>query len=211
MDYAVVVSAIVLGLSVLASIAKFLDWFMHSDPRTMVRTTRWMVLLLMLVGIAVLCIATAREQWPLAMLSAAGTLALGTFLKWRMLFAPLRTILEQFRPKRPPPFDMKVWEEASDGEKVRRAAALLEAYVKKSSVPALADARQRADSSMSRTEALEILGLADDADEAEIRTTYQRLSHLVHPDQGGSAWLLRQVQQARDTLLSGRHQRRNVA
>jgi hypothetical protein len=210
MDYAVIVSAIVLGLSVLASIAKFLDWFMHSDPRTMVRTSRWMLLLLMLVGIAVLCIAITREQWPLAMLSAAGTLVLGTFLKWRTLIAPLSTILEQFRPKRPP-FDMKVWEAASDDEKVRRAAALLEAYIKKSSVPALVDARPRADSPMSRADALEILGLADDADEAEIRTAHQRLSHLVHPDQGGSAWLLRQVQQARDTLLSGRHRGRNVA
>ena len=39
MDYAVVISAIVLGLSVLATIAKFLDWFIHSDPKTMVRTT----------------------------------------------------------------------------------------------------------------------------------------------------------------------------
>ena len=39
MDYAVVISAIVLGLSVLATIAKFLDWFIHSDPKTMVRTS----------------------------------------------------------------------------------------------------------------------------------------------------------------------------
>ena len=38
MDYAVIISAIVLGLSVLATAAKFLDWFLHSDPKTMVRT-----------------------------------------------------------------------------------------------------------------------------------------------------------------------------
>ena len=37
MDYMVVISAVVLGLSVLATLAKFLDWFIHSDPRTMVR------------------------------------------------------------------------------------------------------------------------------------------------------------------------------
>src|SRR6478735_9724230 len=54
MVYAVVVSAIVLGLSVLASIAKFLDWFMHSDPRTMIRTTRWMLLLLLFACIPLL-------------------------------------------------------------------------------------------------------------------------------------------------------------
>ena len=41
MDYAVIISAIVLGLSVLATAAKFLDWFVHSDPQTMVRVSRW--------------------------------------------------------------------------------------------------------------------------------------------------------------------------
>jgi hypothetical protein len=214
MDYAVVVSAIVLGLSVLASIAKFLEWFMHSDPRTMVRTTRWMLLMLMLLAIAGLFIAIAREQWSLAMLSGAGTLILGTFLKWRSLLAPLRAILQQFRP-RARPFDMKVWEDADDDEKVRRAAALLEAYVQRSSVPALADARKRADRAplptMSRTEALEVLGLADDADEAEIRAACLRLTALVHPDRGGSPWLVQQVEKARDTLLPSRHERRNVA
>jgi curved DNA-binding protein CbpA len=64
---------------------------------------------------------------------------------------------------------------------------------------------------MSRQEALEVLGLADDADETEIRAVHQRLARLVHPDQGGSAWLAQQVQQARDTLLASRHERRNVA
>jgi hypothetical protein len=210
MDYAVVVSAIVLGLSVLASLAKFLDWFMHSDPRTMVRTTRWMLLLLMLACVAVLSVAIAREQWSLAMLSGGGMLILGTFLKWRTLFGPLKAILAQFRPK-PRPFDMEVWDEADDAEKVRQAAALLEAFVKKSSLPALEDARRRSEGDMSRQDALEVLGLADDADEARIRAVHQKLLRLVHPDQGGSAWLARQVQRARDTLLAKRRERRNVA
>lgn len=210
MDYAVVVSAIVLGLSVLASIAKFLDWFMHSDPRTMVRTTRWLLLLLMLVGMALFCIAIVREQWSFAMLSAAGTLIVGTFLKWRSLFAPLTAILQHFRP-RPRPFDMKVWEEADDEEKVRRAAALLEAYVQKSSTPALENRPPRFDGVMSRREALEVLGLGDDADDRQVRMAYQRLARLVDPDQGGSRWLAQQVETARDTLLANRHGRRNVA
>ena len=37
-----------LGLSVLATAAKFFDWFIHSDPATMVRMTRWTLLLLAL-------------------------------------------------------------------------------------------------------------------------------------------------------------------
>ena len=48
MDYAVIISAVVLGLSVLATAAKFLDWFLHSDPKTMIRVSRWMMLLLVL-------------------------------------------------------------------------------------------------------------------------------------------------------------------
>ena len=64
MDYTVVISAIVLGLSVLATIAKFLDWFMHSDPRTMVRTTRWMLLLVVLACIPLLVVMIANQQWP---------------------------------------------------------------------------------------------------------------------------------------------------
>ncbi len=74
MDYAVVISAIVLGLSVLATIAKFLDWFVHSDPKTMVRTTRWMLLLLVLACIPLLILAIANQQWPAAMLIGAGML-----------------------------------------------------------------------------------------------------------------------------------------
>jgi len=89
MDYAVVISAIVLGLSVLATIAKFLDWFVHSDPKTMVRTTRWMLLLVVLACIPLLVMTIANQQWPAAMLIGAGMLIVPTLLKWRAMFAPL--------------------------------------------------------------------------------------------------------------------------
>ncbi len=46
LDYTVIISAVVLGLLVLATAAKFFDWFIHSDLATMVRTTRWTLLLL---------------------------------------------------------------------------------------------------------------------------------------------------------------------
>ena len=65
MDYAVIISAIVLGLSVLATAAKFLDWFIHTDPPTMVRVSRWMLLLL---------IATSRQQFVLSSLPQLFTL-----------------------------------------------------------------------------------------------------------------------------------------
>jgi hypothetical protein len=217
MDFTVVISGIVLGLSVLASIAKFLDWFVHSDPKTMIRTTRWMLLLLVLACIPLLALAISREQWALAMLIGAGMLIVPTALKWRAMLAPLRAAFDRLRP-RPQPFDMEVWD-PEDPATVRRAAAILEAYVGRSKVVALSDERDRdergrterahnerdrdrATSGLSRHEALEVLGLGPDADEATIRAAHKRLLALVHPDRDGSAWLAQKVQQARDTLLA---------
>jgi hypothetical protein len=206
MDYMVVISAVVLGLSVLATVAKFLDWFMHSDPRTMVRTTRWMLLLLLLACIPLLVVMIINQQWAAAMLIGAGMLVIPTLLKWRTLFAPLRAAFDYLRPK-PRPFDMEIWQDPPDDpETVRRAAAILEAYVSKASLMALRDERLREEEedeadSMSRGEALEVLGLEPGADEAEIRAAHKRLLRLVHPDRGGSAYLARRVYAARDTLL----------
>jgi hypothetical protein len=208
MDYAVVISAIVLGLSVLATIAKFLDWFVHSDPKTMARTTRWMLLLVVLACIPLLVMTIANQQWPAAMLIGAGMLIVPSLLKWRAMFAPLRAAFDYFRPKARP-FDMEIRDTeaaADDPEMVRRAAAILEAYLGKSSLVAPSDGRRSArddgERDLSRQEALEVLGLDAGADEGAIRAAHKRLLGLVHPDHSGSAYLAKKVQQARDTLLT---------
>jgi Zn-dependent protease with chaperone function len=211
MDYMVVISAIVLGLSVLATLAKFLDWFVHSDPRTMLRTARWMLLLLLIAGIGLLIYAIAEGQWSLAMLVGAALLIVPTVLRWRSVLAPLHLISGLFR-RRPSPFDMEVrdFDPVHDPETVRRAAAILEAYVAKSSLVALTDTRALTDDrrgeTMSNGEALEVLGLEPGADDAVIRAARKRLLGLVHPDRGGSAWLAGKVQQASDTLLGSSRQ-----
>jgi hypothetical protein len=58
-----------------------------------------------------------------------------------------------------------------------------------------------ASGAMSRDEALRILGLEEDADEAAIKAAHRRLMALMHPDRGGSSYLAAKINQARDTLL----------
>jgi len=56
--------------------------------------------------------------------------------------------------------------------------------------------------SLSRQEALEILGLTDDASQEEILTAHKRLMQKFHPDHGGSNFLASQINQARDALIN---------
>ncbi len=57
------------------------------------------------------------------------------------------------------------------------------------------------DARMTPEKAREILGLGPNATEEEIRAAHRRLMKVAHPDVGGSAWLAKQLNLARDTLL----------
>ena len=58
-----------------------------------------------------------------------------------------------------------------------------------------------ASDSMSKSEALEILGLKSFKDKSEVNKSYHKLMQSVHPDKGGSAYLARKLTQARDVLI----------
>ncbi|HET6609334.1 MAG TPA: hypothetical protein VFG62_21860 [Rhodopila sp.] len=59
----------------------------------------------------------------------------------------------------------------------------------------------RRQGSMTRPEALEVLGLRPGATRAEIKDAHHRLMRAAHPDAGGSDWLAARINQARDVLI----------
>lgn len=208
MDYAIIISAIVLGLSVLATGAKFLDWFLHSDPKTMVRTIRWMLMLLVIAAIPLVVMMIVREQWAGAMSVGAAALIVLSLLKWRAVLAPLRAALDRFRVK-PAPFEMPpVWEPdvTPDPQSVQRASAILEAYVRQAAtapreIHRLTAPESGDDGAMSTKEALEVLGLQDGAGIAEVHAAHRRLMRMADPDAGGSPYLAGKIDEARDVLV----------
>jgi hypothetical protein len=56
-------------------------------------------------------------------------------------------------------------------------------------------------STMSRAEALAVLGLKEGASAEDIRTAHRRLMKEFHPDRGGSDYLAAKINQAKDVLL----------
>jgi len=54
---------------------------------------------------------------------------------------------------------------------------------------------------MSRAEALKVLGLEEGASESDIRAAHRRLILQTHPDKGGSNYLAAKINEAKDVLL----------
>jgi hypothetical protein len=218
------IAIIALGLSVLASAVKLVDWLLHSDPRALARSMRLLVIGLALLSVPLLIYLLVKQQWTAAvglaavMLLAPALLGRGSLLRH---FTVLRPVLDNSGPASSQTGAVTPGGDVPDPDLVRRSAAILEAYLGRTQGvaaegglalaapdwpgeghgPAEESAGGFGRGPMSVGEALEILGLDQGAEVWQISEAHRRLLQKLHPDRGGSAYLAIKVTQARDTLL----------
>lgn len=220
MNDAILLSSIALAISVAVSAVKMLDWWLHTDPRAMIRTGRLLLFVLAVASVPTLVILLVYEQWALAMLLGAAMLIVPVALNWRRLSAMRMGAGPRFRPawsEAPPPGAAAggTGGRVDDAAIAARAAAVLEAYLdhvgRIEAAPQAERTRPRraraetaaAGGRMTRQEALDVLGLPADADAAAVREAHRRLVQMIHPDRGGSNYLAAKVNEAKEILLAG--------
>jgi hypothetical protein len=212
------IAVVALGLSLGASAIKLIDWFIHSEPKAVVRVARWAGILLAVLSVPLLLVLLVFRQWTAAMgLGAVMVLVLGWYAP-RLLQQPFRLL----DPAPEPPAGQVV-----DRELVERSIAVLEEFLRQAATPALtgganlrtANGHPRSNGhdedaaaqieTMSQEEAREILGLGPGAQDADIIEAHRRLVQLIHPDRGGSHFLTVKVNEAKQALLgaAGRRSR----
>jgi hypothetical protein len=214
-----------LGVSVLASAVRMIDWFVHSDPKTIARTARWAVTAIAALSIPLLLVLLLKEQWTAAITLAAAMILVAALLGRRMTrWINIRPLVADTSGPGAGNFDGGVGESSiEDPELVRRSAAVLEAYLRRTAdgagaanghLPVIhgrAGANGRANGhrkkpdlvTMSEEEALAILDLQPSPTASEIREAHHRIAEKIRPDGGGSHYLAAKVNLAKEMLLHG--------
>jgi hypothetical protein len=144
-----VIASIALGLSVVASAVRMVDWFLHADPRVAAQVARWSVRGIAALSVPLLLALLFKEQWTAATaLGAAMVLApavLGRRL-WRWVGVP--SLAGYGAPAGAGARNASEHSFADEAELVRYSAAVLDAYLSRtaaaqaavgSDVPAIAD------------------------------------------------------------------------
>jgi hypothetical protein len=219
-----------LALSVFVSAVRMGSWILNADPRAIISAGRWALGLLPTLALAALVWLIASSRWTAAMLLAAFLLPVFVQAapRWRVLFAPLNAMKNGVRPfasdlgARIVPRDSSTAREAPDPELVVQSIAVLRAYLQQHTRPQVpeqtgsqiehkpSDRHSRSAPAngsgngglhMSTQEAFDVLGLDPTPSPREIKAAHRRLAQLVDPEQGGSHYLLRKIDEARDVLL----------
>lgn len=213
MDLTIVAYA-TLALSLFVSAVKMGGWILNADPRAIINSGRWALLALAALALGLLAWLLATGRWTSAMMLAAFMLPVFVQAapRWRVLFGSLNGGRSDFAP---PPHDFGFSRPSGtmNPELVRQSIAVLRAYLEHAAAqlehrPAETRLTGPAGKGggngrlrMSREEALEVLGLAPNANAQEIREAYHRLGPLIDPQLGGTPYLSMKIDEARDVLL----------
>jgi hypothetical protein len=219
-----VIALFALGISVTASAVRAIDWFLHSDPKLVARTARFAAVAVAALSIPLLIVLLVKEQWTAATALAAAMILIAALSGRRMLrWIDVRPLMPDRSASGAAGFgNGRAADLDEDPELVRRAAAILEAYVRRRSgeppringhVRALEHEAGRARTKanghaeaidvapMSQEEALAILGLQHGAAACEIDEAHHRIAQNLSPDSGGSPYLAAKVDLAKQILL----------
>ena len=129
MNFGLIISSTALGISLMVSAVKLVDWLIHADPRAIIRMGQWLLFFLAAASVPSLISLLISKQWTFAMMLGAGMLIVPASLNWRAIlprakFRPMWTTgnpLDAIRGDfgQPPP----------GPELARRAAIILEDYL----------------------------------------------------------------------------------
>jgi hypothetical protein len=215
MDLTVVAYA-TLALSLFVSAVKVGGFILHADPRAIINSGRWALVALAALAVGVLAWLVATNRWTSAMMLTAFMLPVFVQAapRWRVLFGPLNAGRGDFatgaRDLGRAPHTPR---EAVDPELVRQSITVLRAYLEQAAsqleyrpvdarlTSAAATGNGNGRARMSRQEALDVLGLAQEASAQEINAAFGRLGQLLDPQLGGTAYLSMKINEARDVLL----------
>jgi hypothetical protein len=216
MDFAILAYA-TLTLSLFVSAVKMGGWILNADPRALVNAGRWSLLALTGLALALLVWLVTTGRWESAMMLAAFMLpvVVQAAPRWRVLFGPLNATRGGFPPIRPDPGTASGSFSSApvDPDLVRQSIAVLRAYVEQTGLqiehkpsegrsgggPAKSSGNGRR--RMSTEEALDVLGLDPAPSARAIEDAYRRLEQKLDPELGGTPYLMRTINEARDVLL----------
>jgi|ERR1700722_5469950 hypothetical protein len=144
-----VIASIALGLSLVASAVRLVDWFVHADPRVAAQVTRWSVRGIAALSVPLLLVLLFREQWTAATALGAAMVLVPAVLGrrlWRWVGVPSLAGYGAPAGAGGPHASGRSF--ADEAELVRYSAAVLDAYLRRtgatqaavgSDVPAIAD------------------------------------------------------------------------
>jgi hypothetical protein len=127
-----VIASIALGLSLVASVVRMVDWFVHADPRVAAQVTRWSVRGIAALSVPLLLVLLFKEQWTAATALGAAMVLVPAVLGrrlWRWVGVP--SLSGYGAPVGAGAPNASAHSFADEAELVRYSAAVLEAYLRR--------------------------------------------------------------------------------